>query len=110
VPTQAILKNLSGPNGNTDFDPPLNMAKGLMDKYEKSYDSFVLIMMSDGVARYPSYGIENIKKSPAKEKLTFKSIAYGDKSDTNILKRLADELGGTLEKVLEPGKLSNSFI
>jgi hypothetical protein len=61
VPTQAILKGLTSPNGGTDFNPPLNMAKGLMDKYEKSYDSFLLFMMSDGEAGYPSEGVENLK-------------------------------------------------
>jgi uncharacterized protein with von Willebrand factor type A (vWA) domain len=78
-----ILKTLSDPIGGTDFNAPLNMAKDLMDKYEKSYDSFVLVMMSDGCASYPSEGIDNIiKKSSAKGKLTFKSIAYGDGSDS----------------------------
>jgi uncharacterized protein with von Willebrand factor type A (vWA) domain len=51
------VSGLTGPNGGTDFNPPLNMAKGLMDKYEKTFDSFVLIMMSDGGAYHPSEGI-----------------------------------------------------
>jgi hypothetical protein len=86
------------------------MAKGLMDKYEKSYDSFVLVMMSDGESDYPSEGVENIKKSPAKGKLKFKSIAYGDGSDSTTLKKMADKLGGTSETVLDPSSLSNAFI
>jgi hypothetical protein len=73
------------------------MAKGLMDKYEKSFDFFVLIMMSDGGSSHPSEGINNINKSPARGKLAFKSIAYGDGSDTSTLQRMADELGGNLE-------------
>jgi uncharacterized protein with von Willebrand factor type A (vWA) domain len=51
------LNGLTGPSGGTDFNPPLNMAKELMEKYEKTYDSFVLIMMSDGAASHPSQGI-----------------------------------------------------
>jgi hypothetical protein len=81
VPTQAILKNLTSPAGTTDFNPPLNMAKGLIDKYEKSFDTFVLVMMSDGGASYPSEGVENIKKSVGKGKIAFKSIAFGEGSD-----------------------------
>ena len=53
------------------------MAKDLMDKYYYSFDNFVLVMMSDGESSYPTNGVENIKKSPAKGKLKFKSIAYG---------------------------------
>ena len=53
------------------------MAKDLMEKYHGSFDSFVLVMMSDGEAGYPSVGVDNIKKTPAKSKLKFKSIAYG---------------------------------
>lgn len=97
IPIPSLVNGLSSPNGGTDFDPPLNTAKGLMDKYEKSYDSFVLIMMSDGGSSHPSYGISNINKSTARGKLVFKSIAYGAGSDTSTLKRMADELGGTLE-------------
>jgi hypothetical protein len=67
-------------------------------------------MMSDGEASYPSEGVENLKKSPAKGKMKFKSIAYGNGSDSSILKRMADELGGTSEKVLDPSALSNAFI
>ena len=48
-----------------------------MEKYHDNYDSFILVMMSDGDAKYPSEGVENIKKSPAKNKLKFKAIAYG---------------------------------
>jgi hypothetical protein len=60
-----------------------------MEKYESFYDSFVLFMMSDGEASYPSEGVENIKKSPAYSKLKFKSIAYGDGSDSESLKQMA---------------------
>jgi hypothetical protein len=34
-------------------------------------------MMSDGEAGYPTVGVENIKKSPVRSKLKFKSISYG---------------------------------
>jgi hypothetical protein len=53
------------------------MAKGLLEKYQESFESFVLVMMSDGEAGYPSVSVESIKKSPVKSKLKFKSIAYG---------------------------------
>jgi hypothetical protein len=53
------------------------MAKDLMAKYNDIYHSFVLVMMSDGESDYPSKGVEDIKMSPAKNKLKFKSIAYG---------------------------------
>jgi hypothetical protein len=84
------------------------MAKDLMEKYKDNFDSFVLVMMSDGEGRYPIEGVEAIKKSPAKSKLKFKSIAYGTKSKN--LARMALELGGTCEEVLEPNQLSNAFI
>jgi Mg-chelatase subunit ChlD len=51
------LQALDPPNGGTDFDPPLHMAKDLMEKYQNNYDSFVLVMMSDGEADYPSAGV-----------------------------------------------------
>jgi uncharacterized protein with von Willebrand factor type A (vWA) domain len=54
IPTPGLVSGLSNPDGGTDFDPPLNKAKELMDKYEKSFDSFVLIMMSDGGSSHPS--------------------------------------------------------
>jgi hypothetical protein len=53
------------------------MAKELMEKHYINCNSFVLAMMSDGEASYPSEGVENINKSLAKGKLKFKSIAYG---------------------------------
>jgi Mg-chelatase subunit ChlD len=48
VPTPAILKTLAGPDGGTDFGPPLEMAEKLMEKYQNDYETFVLVMMSDG--------------------------------------------------------------
>jgi hypothetical protein len=84
------------------------MAKDLMDKYNNSFESFVLVMMSDGESRYPTNGIENIKKSPAKSKLKFKSIAYGEGSES--LTKMAKELGGTSDKILQPNQLSSAFI
>jgi hypothetical protein len=57
-------------------------------------------MMSDGESEYPSSGVEDIKKSQAKNKLKFKSIAYGNGSDSLI--KMAEELGGECEKILEP--------
>jgi hypothetical protein len=65
-------------------------------------------MMSDGEASYPSNGVENIKKSPAKIKLKFKSIAYGSGSES--LTKMAKELGGNSEEILEPNQLSSAFI
>jgi hypothetical protein len=65
-------------------------------------------MMSDGEADYPSDGVESIKKSPAKNKLKFKSISYCGGSE--ILTKMATELGGTCEEVLEPNQLSSAFI
>lgn len=85
IPTSALVNGLTSPSGGTDFDAPLNTAKDLMDKYEKSYDSFVLIMMSDGASSHPSEGIKNINNSTARGKLAFKSIAYGAGSDTRTL-------------------------
>jgi hypothetical protein len=55
-------------------------AKDLIDKYHSKFDKFVLVMMSDGEANFPTTGIENIKKSPAMNKLYFKSISYGGSS------------------------------
>ena len=89
MPTQAIIKALDPPCGGTCFDPPLDMAKGLMEKYQNNYDSFVLVMMSDGEASYPSSAIKNIGDSPAKGKLKFKSIAYGAGSDSDSLTLMA---------------------
>ena len=108
VPSQDMLSGLKSPGGSTNFDPPLNIAKGLMEKYHEHYDSFILVMMSDGDAPYPSLGVKNIKKSPAKIKLTFKAIAYGKGSQN--LTNMAQELGGTSEKILVPNQLSNAFI
>ncbi len=71
------MSSLSNPAIGTNFNPPLIMAKDLVEKYQGNFDSFVLVMMSDGEAKYPSEGVENIKKSPAKSKLKFKSITYG---------------------------------
>ena len=34
------------------------MAKDLIEKYYEDFDSFVLVMMSDGEAKYPSDGVE----------------------------------------------------
>ena len=79
-----------------------------MDKYNDQYDSFVLFMMSDGEADYPSEGVENIKKSAAKIKLKFKSIAYGEGGES--LTKMAKEFGGTSDKILEPNQLSSAFI
>jgi hypothetical protein len=56
------------------------MAKGLMDKYQNSFDSFVLVMFSHGDSSYPSAGVESILKSPAIGKLKFKAIGLGSDS------------------------------
>ena len=69
-----------------------------MEKYHDHYDSFVLVMMSDGESGYPSTAVESIKKSPAKNKLKFKSIAYGAGSDS--LTKMAQEFGGNSEEIL----------
>jgi hypothetical protein len=66
-----------------------------MEKYHDHYDSIVFFMMSDGESGYPSKSVENIKKSPANNKLKFKSIAYGRGSDS--LTKMAQELGGTCD-------------
>ena len=114
------MTKLTAPDGGTDFGPPLAMAKTLMDKYHNNYDSFVLVMMSDGEADYPHAIIESIKKSPAKGKLKFKSIQYGDRSNIGglggfllalllsnsggeTLRKMAQELGGTSDNIIEPG-------
>jgi hypothetical protein len=76
------------------------MAKDLMEKYKENFDSFVLVMMSDGEGKYPSEAVETIKKSPTKSKLKFKSIAYGRISKS--LMEMANKLGGTYEEVLVP--------
>ena len=94
------MSSLQDPNGGTDLNPPLNMARDLMEKYNDQYDCISLVMMSYGEAPYPSNGIENIKKSPAIKKLKFKSIAYG--RDSESLTKMAKELGGNCEDILEP--------
>ena len=65
-------------------------------------------MMSDGESDYPSESVDNIKNSPAKDKLKFKSISYGGDSDS--LTKMAQELGGRSEKILEPNQLSGAFV
>jgi uncharacterized protein with von Willebrand factor type A (vWA) domain len=108
VPSKDMLLGLKSPGGSTNFDPPLNIAKRLMEKYNDSCDSFILVMMSDGDAAYPSEGVENIKRSPANNKLKFKSIAYGAGSQN--LEKMAQELRGSSDKILVPTQLSNAFI
>ena len=72
-----MMMLVDNPHGGKNFDPPFFLAKDLMDKYHRSFENFVLIMISDGDAGYPSAGVENILKSPAKAKLVFKAIALG---------------------------------
>ena len=69
-----------------------------MEKHFESFEIFVLVMMSDGDSKYPSKGVDCIKKSKIKTKLRFKSISYGVNSST--LKDLADDLGGTNENII----------
>ena len=76
------------------------MARCLMEKYYDLFDSFYLVMIAHGEGSYPSNGIENIKNSPAKIKLKFKSIEFGRRSES--LKKMADELGGNCEEILIP--------
>ena len=63
------MKSLIDPKGGTNFDPPLEEAKSLIDRYHNKFKKFVLVMMSDGESKFPTTGIENIKKSPAMKKL-----------------------------------------
>ena len=60
VPDPSLLSYLKFPSGGTDFDAPLLQSKSLLEKYNKSYDSIVLVMMRDGEAGYPNRGIEEI--------------------------------------------------
>ena len=57
------------------------MSLGLIEKHQGNFEFFVLVMMSDGEASYPSVGITNIKKSHAYSKIKFKSIDYGGGSN-----------------------------
>ena len=95
-----IISALVGPNGGTDFDSPLNMARGLMERHNAQYDSFVFVMMSDGGSGYPSNGVESIKKSPARNKLKFKAIAYGGGSDS--LLKMPHELEALAKRSFSP--------
>ena len=70
-----------------------------MEKHCESYESFVLVMMSDGESDYPSIGVESIKNSKIKSKLKFKSIAYGGGSE--ILTKIANDLGGDCDNIIE---------
>lgn len=79
-----------------------------MEKYRKSYDSIVLIMVSDGKSGFPALGVKDINESRARSKLKFKSIAYSRGS--HCLRKIAEELGGTSEVVLEPKKLTAAFL
>jgi hypothetical protein len=53
APTPDILNKLADPAGGTEFGPPLDLAERLIDKYQDDFDSFVLVMMSDGCSDYP---------------------------------------------------------
>jgi hypothetical protein len=65
-------------------------------------------MMSDGESGYPQESVEKIKKSPAKNKIKFKAISYG--GDSGSLTKMAQELGGSCENILEPNQLSGAFV
>ena len=95
------------PQGVKYFDPPLSVAKSLMEKYQNSFDSFVLVMSTDGEAPYPSAAVENIRKSPVNGKLKFKAFAMGKGSDS--LTRIEKELGCNWDRNLDPSKLSKRF-
>jgi hypothetical protein len=40
-----------------DFNSPLQMAKTIMEKYHKSYESFVLVMISDGESGFQAVDV-----------------------------------------------------
>jgi hypothetical protein len=50
-------KLVDPPQGVKNFDPPLSVARSLMEKYQNSFDSFVLVMTTDGEAPYPSAAV-----------------------------------------------------
>jgi hypothetical protein len=70
-------------------------------------------MMSDGDADYPSKGVERILQSPCNNKIKFKAIAYGKgtqtrwfwQKDEDNLSKIAQALGGSSQKLLEPNQL-----
>ena len=100
------------PTGGTDFNEPLINAAKILNSCVDDFESFVVVMMSDGLANYPKKGVEFLKQSPALDKMKFKSICYGEEKENidRILKPLADEFGGETLRVLEPSQLTDAFI
>lgn len=76
------------------------------------FDKYAVCFMSDGGAAYPRDEILALKSDAAiMSKLDFTVIKYGtDPSGTEILKKMANDLKGTVKEVIDTAELQNAFI
>jgi len=96
--------------GGTDFNPPLDMARQLLQNRGNDSRRPVLIFMTDGYAdpKYPQQSIKELKKYRS----IFESIwflSFGKDADVETLKKMAIELEGEFKETLDCSQLKEAF-
>ena len=91
--TEALANSLQQVvvEGGTEFAPPLNQILNIMKRDVANYDQFMVCLMTDGEAKYPSKEINKITKNQEiMAKLKFTAIGYGkDESTKAVLEPMA---------------------
>ncbi len=112
--TEALANSLAQVevDGGTLFGPPLNQALKIIKKNKDSYDQFMLCLMTDGEAEYPTKEIKKYTKNQEiMQKLKFTAIGYGSGEQTQkVLEPMAKELNGDVLVTLEPEQLQQAFL
>jgi len=111
----AALKNVKPDGNSTAFDPALEAAAKILEKYQAKFECFTLMMLTDGGANFPDNGVSKIKSLPSiLPKLKFQAICYGsDSSGAKVLQNLAKEIAGGAGQfltILDAEKLNAEFI
>ena len=99
-------------DGGTQFGPPLDQALKMIKKNIETYDQFMVCLMTDGEAVYPTKELKKYTKNlEIMQKLKFTAISYGSGETTkSVLEPMAKELHGDVMLTLEPEQLQQAFL
>jgi hypothetical protein len=76
--------------GNTSFGPPLMDAMKIMEKYDSTCDAFIIMLYTDGEAKYPKEEILKLKDL----KINFKFYGLCEGLATKDFSKMTIDLGG----------------
>ena len=87
------------------------MAYDIIEKTYDKYDKIIMYFMSDGGCSFPQAAINLFNNNPSfKTKIDFYSIAFGSGADSNLLKRISDQMpNGNISIAFDAAALNKTF-